>query len=466
MSAVIRWTVRKELKEMRRDRRLIWASGIALALLLVAVGISAQHCQTLARQKAQATAAERARWLGQGENNPHGAAHYGIYVFKPQTSLMAFDPGIETFVGASVWLEAHKQNEFVYRPAQDAAPVQRFVQLSPAAAVQILGPLLIILLGFGALAGEREQGTLRQILSQGADGPRLLTGKALALAAVLLAILAPAAGAALMSGLTFGLTFSGLRLLLMVLAYALYLGAFLFLTLAVSAWTASARSALVILLAFWAVNCFLAPRAVAELAETVHPLPSSVEWKNAMQTEMAPGHAVEVEERLKAELLQRYGVRKEEDLPVNWRGILLQQGEEANYPIFDKHYNRLFEGIRGQDGMYQWGAMSAPLLALQSLSMGLAGSDSEHHRRFVVAAEEHRRVIQKTVNDELSLHPEKDWGDYQAGPDLWARVPAFHYEPPPLSSLLWHYVPAAFLLSAWFLVAAWLALRAGRDLRP
>ncbi len=116
--------------------------------------------------------------------------------------------------------------------------------------------------------------------------------------------------------------------------------------------------------------------------------------------------------------------------------------------------------------MYQWGAMAAPLLALQSLSMGLAGSDSEHHRRFVAAAEEHRRVIQKTLNDELSLHAEKDWGDYQAGADLWVRVPAFHYDPPPLSGLLRHYVSAAFLLSAWFVMAAWLALRAGRDLRP
>jgi len=466
MSAIIRWTVRKELKEMRRDRRLIWASGIALALLLVAIGISAQHCQTLARQKAQATAAERARWLGQGENNPHGAAHYGIYAFKPQTALMAFDPGIEAFLGTSVWLEAHKQNEFVYRPAEDAAPVQRFVQLSPAAAVQILGPLLIILLGFGALAGEREQGTLRQILSQGADGPRLLSGKALALAAVLMLILAPVAGVALMSGLAFGLGVSGSRLLLMALAYILYLGAFLFLTLAVSAWTASARSALVVLLAFWAVNCFLMPRAVAELAETVHPLLSAVEWKNAMQTEMAPAHAAEVEERLKAELFQRYGVRKEEDLPVNWRGIFLQQGEEVNYPIFDKHYSRLFDGIRGQDRVYQWGAVAAPLLALQSVSMGLAGSDFEHHRRFVAAGEEHRRVIQKTLNDELSLHAEKDWGDYQAGPDLWARVPAFDYQPPPFNGLLQHYVPAALLLSAWFLMAAWLAVRTGRDLRP
>jgi len=466
MSAVIRWTIRKELKEMRRDRRLIWASGIALALLLVAGLISAQQCQTLARQKAQATAAERARWLGQGENNPHGAAHYGIYVFKPQTALMAFDPGIEAFVGASVWLEAHQQNEFVYRPAQDAAPVQRFIQLSPAAAVQILGPLLIILLGFGAVAGERERGTLRQILSHGADGPRLLTGKALALAAVLLAILAPVAGAALVSGLMFGLAFSGSRLLLMVLVYVLYLGTFLFLTLAVSAWAASARSALVILLAFWAVNCFLAPRAVAELAGAVHPVPSSVEWKNVMRSKMTADHDVSVEERLKAELLQRYGVSKEEDLPVNWRGIFLQRGEEANYPIFDKHYNRLFDGIRGQDRVYQWGAVAAPLLALQSLSMGFGCSDFEHHRRFVVAAEEHRRVIQKTLNEELSLHPEKDWGDYQAGQDLWARLPAFRYEPPPLSGFLQYYVSAAFLLSAWFLMAAWLALRAGRDLRP
>lgn len=185
-----------------------------------------------------------------------------------------------------------------------------------------------------------------------------------------------------------------------------------------------------------------------------------------MQTEMEPGHAVEVEERLKAELLQRYGVRKEEDLPVNWRGLSLQQSEEANYPIFDKHYNRLFDEIHGQDRVYQWGGIIAPLLALQSLSMGLAGSDFEHHRRFVAAAEEHRRVIQKTLNKELTLHPEKDWGDYQAGPDVWARVPAFHYEPPPLSGLLQRYVPAGFLLLAGFLMAAWLAWRAVRDLRP
>ena len=95
------------------------------------------------------------------------------------------DTGIDPYVGVAAWLEAHKQNEFKYRPAQDRTAVQRFGELTAAEVLQVLLPLFIVLMTFSAFSGEREQGTLRQLLSLGVRPRELLAGKALGVAAAL-----------------------------------------------------------------------------------------------------------------------------------------------------------------------------------------------------------------------------------------------------------------------------------------
>lgn len=456
----------KECREMWRDARVLLAVGFGFILIgAVSLG-GVRHYQIVAHEKAEAAEVERARWLNLGDYGPHSAAHHGLYVFKPQSMLTAFEPGTEQYLGVSVWLEAHKQNQFNYRPMQDAAPVQRFSVLTPASAFQLLGPLIIILLGFNAFAGERDQGTLRQLASTGVVGRELLFGKAVAVAGALFLVLLPALSVAIVVLATSSADLPWPRLILLGAVYMLYLGVFLGLTLAVSALMRSARAALVLLLAIWVVNGFLLPRAVVEVAERIAPLPSAREWRAQMEAEERDGHEVTAEHVVKRELLQQYGVESEDALPVNWRGVLLQRGEEQNYPVFDKHFNRLFDDIRRQDEIYQWGGLFAPALSVQSLSMGLAGSDFEHHRAFVRAAEDHRRLIQKTVNNELALHPEAEWGAYRAGPELWARVPEFRYDMPDLQDVSWRYAPAALVLAGWFVVAWGLALRAATRLRP
>ncbi|MFN7141630.1 MAG: hypothetical protein ACK4UN_20090, partial [Limisphaerales bacterium] len=134
---------RKELTEMVRDGRFRWMSVIVAVLLLVALFAGWKSYQEVESQKATAAKVERERWLKQDKKNPHSAAHYGVYAFKPQTVLGSVDRGIESFVGVSVWLEAHKQNEFIHRPAQDATATQRFGELSAAMILQILLPLFI-----------------------------------------------------------------------------------------------------------------------------------------------------------------------------------------------------------------------------------------------------------------------------------------------------------------------------------
>ena len=115
-----------------------------------------RHYQDLSAQHELAQNKVREQWLSQPEQNPHSGAHYGTYAFKPKTFLSSVDTGVEPYVGAAVWLEAHNQNQFQARPAEDATAVERFGQLTAAVVLQILLPLLSILVSFSVFAGERE----------------------------------------------------------------------------------------------------------------------------------------------------------------------------------------------------------------------------------------------------------------------------------------------------------------------
>jgi ABC-2 type transport system permease protein len=183
----------KEMLEMVRDGRFRWSAAMTAALLLGAIALGWQHYREVAAQHEAARRGTRQQWLNQGEKNPHSAAHYGVYAFKPKMPLSLVDQGIDPYVGVASWLEAHKQNEFKFKPAQDATALQRLGELTGATVLQLILPLMIILLTFSAFAGERESGTLRQLLSLGLKRSHLAWGKALGISAALAMLLIPAA---------------------------------------------------------------------------------------------------------------------------------------------------------------------------------------------------------------------------------------------------------------------------------
>lgn len=98
--------------------------------------------------------------------------------------------GFDDYLGVAVYIEGHQQNPFSYRPAADTTGLQDFGTLTAATLLQGLLPLVIVLLACGAFAAEREQGTLRQLLSLGTPAWALFWGKAAGLAAGL-AVLTP-----------------------------------------------------------------------------------------------------------------------------------------------------------------------------------------------------------------------------------------------------------------------------------
>lgn len=471
------WKIaRKEFTDMIRDGRFRWAAAIVFGLLLMSLAMGWKHYREVSAQRDEASRAMREQWLTQGEKNPHSAAHYSIYAIKPKMPLSLIDRGVEPYTGVAIYLEAHSQNDFLYRPARDATALQRFGELTASVVLQLFVPLLIIILSFSAFAGERESGTLRQVLSLGVRKRDLAYGKALGVTAALALLLVPAATLgvlALSLSATDGApSSSGAQLALMAGGFLLYFAIYVGVSLAVSALAPSSRLALVILLGFWIVNGFAAPRVASDLAKRVHPSPSAFEFTRLVNQDLKngiDGHSPEDRRRaeLEARVLAQYGVGRVEDLPVNFDGIVLQESEEYGNRIFDKHYASLWETFERQNRLQQGFGLLAPLLAVRSLSMGLAGTDWAQHRDFAAAAESYRRMLVKTMNEDMIRNSRTGDTEYRAGRELWERVPEFRYSLPPAAQVLRGQVLSVAALLAWLALAVtaslWAASRMSVD---
>lgn len=459
---MIRLIALRDVVEKWRDGRLVWAGGLVLILLLTALAVGYGHQREARAEQAAAQSSDYEDWLHQGHRHPHDAAHQGMHAFKPDPALAIVDPGINPYIGSTVWLQAHRQSEVKFRPAQDATGLQRFGELSVSWILQVLGPLLVIVLGFNAFAGEREQGVLRQTLSLGVPPLRLLWGKALALGMSLGVLLVPAAvvaASAVMVGAEAGTHGDAMvRFLAFAAGYALYLVIFVFITLGVSAASSTSRVAITILLAVWIANAVVAPRVMSEVSRVLLPSPTRLEFNQALSDDLKA-----TSDRVWMEAFgttQRWGA----DVPLNKWGIALKLDDQASYAVYDRHFGRLWDTWERQQSIQELAGLVLPSVAIRGFSSAMAGTDFAHHRAFTTAAEAHRRHIQDIVSEDLVAHADP-LGDqhfaYQADPELWAKVPPFHYHAPRLPWALRHSWPSLVILLASLALAvgfAWAAV--------
>jgi ABC-2 type transport system permease protein len=444
----------RELTELWRDGRLLLAGGLMALLLLTAWFVGSQRQAEIEGERAAAQTLDYDAWVAQERRHPHDAAHQGMHVFKPLPATAVLDPGITPYVGSTIWLQAHRQSELRFRPAQDATGLQRFGNLSVAWVLQVLGPLVVIVLGFNAFAGEREQGTLRQALSLGVPPRRLLWGKALALAVALAACLLPllALGMAVLGAQ--GDAEAVVRAGLLALGYALYLGIAVLVVLAVSALVPSTRLALTLLLALWIAGVTLAPRAASDLARDLHPSPSRQAFNQGIDTDLDQAYKRAWREQLGTD--KRWGA----ELPLNRWGLALRIDDEAGYEVSDQHFGQLWDSYASQQRAQEWAGLVVPLLALRGWSMGLAGTDFAAHRHFAVAAEQQRREMQDLISHHLVEHADplgNQHFTYQAGKELWTQVQRFDYQAIGVGEAARHNAPSLLVLLMGLVAAAGLA---------
>lgn len=436
---MLRLIAHREFTEFCRDGRLFWTGGIILVLLFTALAVNWQYQRTADAERVAAQTLDYDDWVNQKERHPHDAAHQGMHVFKPQSALSMLDPGIMPYVGSTLWLQAHRQSEVKFRPAQDATGLQRFGNLSPAWVIQMLGPLLVIILGFNAFAGEREQGTLRQTLSLGVSPYKLLWGKALALAIGLGLLLLPTLLFA-MGMIIFTMSGSAMvdalwRILWLGLGYSVYLGIAIFVVLAVSAKTATSRMALAILLGLWIVTTMIAPRAISDASRIWHPSPTRYEFTANLDEDLGNETRKAWMENFGSD--QRWG----SEVGIDQWGKALEIDDKAGYKALDRQFHKLWDTFDSQQRVQEWAGFVVPLLAIRSFSMGLAGTDFANHRDFSVAAENHRRIMQDKVSHDLVEHADGHGDhhfDYKSTREFWATFPKFEYALPDRKFALAH----------------------------
>ena len=429
---------RKEFLEIRRDGTFLAIFMIVFALSVVAVLKSASYYVSVQTQHRQAHEISRHHWDNQKKKNPHSAAHYGMHVFKPKRPLSLIDQGVDKYTGVSVFLEAHKRHESKFKAIADLSAITRFGDLTTDFVLLYLLPLFIILVGFNRVTREKESGTWKLLLAQGVHPRTMVWGKWLGVLLPLASLLLPVGllGIYLLFGLDDFGKIDFLAMGAVILVYFLYYAVILQCTLSVSLLVRRSHTAFLTLLAGWIFCCLIVPKLATTFVELQEPLPGRLAFQKRIQADQKKGmnghnpyHSLS--KKLLRETLQKYKVKKISQLPFYFAGLRMQKGEEVTNRIFDRHYKRLQLQYEKQENIYLTFALVSPFLAVRFLSMAFSGTDMHHHWRFTNAAEQHRRRMVKTLNEDLQFNA-KYGQRYEAGKDLWTKIPDF--VPPSISA--------------------------------
>lgn len=477
MSPILRIAA-NELRLLARARVAQLAIALVVALSAVAALTAITQGQESQEIRSRFQAQADREFDGQPARHPHRMVHYGHFVFRPLPALAGFDPGVDAFTGSTLFLEGHRQNSANFGDVRQSSLLVRFGQLTPAFVIQALGPLVLIFLGFGAIARERDSGLLRLHFAQGVRAGQVVLGKAAALSVVAGLILAPA-----LIALAWLTVFAGAvpaAALMLAAGYAAYLLVWVLATTSISALAPSSRTALASLVAAWALSAILAPRLATDIALLAAPQPTRLETDIAIQRDLKKiGDSHNPDDpyftAFRASVLKTYGVARVEDLPVNYRGLIAMEGERLTSALFETYAERQFADQKRQSGLALVLGGVSPTLAVRSLSMAASGTDLEGHRRFLRQAEAYRYAIVQRLNrlqaERLTYSDDSNRNsDPEAGrrvridPGAWRQTPDFVYRPASTAESLAASTPGLLLLGAWLALAGGLAWAASRRL--
>ncbi len=254
---------------------LTFIIGILLAYAIFS-GWENFKTQETIRAKYQEQA--RQDWLDNPDKHPHRMAHYGHFAFRPKTPLSVFDFGMES--AQFFWKPMYPTN---FSEAEFSTGMLRFGEISIAMILQILWPLLIFFLGFRSIAAERENGTLKILMSQGLTRKQLLTGKSLGMILVMSTLYFPVIITTvllwtLLQKMSIGMD-ETYRLLLIIGMYFLYLCIFCIIAVIISAWSKTSKTALTSSIGVWLLLTILLPRAGQSLGSYLYRSPSKAKFQ-------------------------------------------------------------------------------------------------------------------------------------------------------------------------------------------
>ncbi|MWB94120.1 DUF3526 domain-containing protein [Flavobacterium sp. GA093] len=421
----------------------------------------------------------REDWLNNPDKNPHRMAHYGNFAFRKSTSLSVFEFGMEPFFGNAIFLEAHKQNSANFSEAGFSNSMLRFGEISIAMVLQILLPLLIFFLGFNAVAAERENGTLKLLLSQGISWKELLLGKFFGIASVTMLLYIPTIIVLILVWLflqNFTISLDEtIKMILFIGFHLIYLLFFCTIAVLISASSKTSKKALISLIGIWLIFTIILPRGTQALGAYIYEAPSKIQFNSDIEKDiLKQGDSHNPNDvyykAIKDSLLRVYKVDSVQKLPFNYSGFIMTEGEKISSKIYNKHLETLLQVYAKQNSFSRATSFVNPYIAMKNLSMALSNTDYDSYIDFQNQAEKYRYEMAQKMNALQikyisNIKPKDTDKPLIINKNHWAEVGEFHYQPKGILEVLKNEIVSIFSIILWIFLLFLLIRIAAKNLK-
>lgn len=476
--SVIQLIIKKTRQDLIKGRQnlLIFFAVLLFCLSSIAVGFF-KYSETNSRVT-EYRHQVREQWEHRPSKHPHRMAHYGYLVFRMSHPLSIFDNGLDDYLGNVIFLEAHKQNSANLSEAGSSGILVRFGAFSSAFILQCIVPLIILFLGFGLIAGERENATLKILSTQGASGKDILWGKIIGLWQFSLLFMIPVLPAVFIAAALSGMSDWFDILLRILVIFLVYLSYYFFictLTILVSAVSRNSSLALVTLIGSWLLLVVFLPKGIQFAAQNLNPVPSRIAFETALEKDiLKAGDSHNPDDphfaKIKDSLLAKYQVKTTNELPFNYSGFVMKEGEKISSQIYIKHQQTLEKTFERQQNFSEWSAFLDPMMAVKNLSMTASGTDYYTYTQFQKQAEEFRFKMAQKLND-LQIEKISNVKPENGGPPAkidgknWKEFSDFNYVFIPFDESLKQQLISLAALIFWMAVCVASIEIAGRNLK-
>jgi ABC-type transport system involved in multi-copper enzyme maturation permease subunit len=318
--------------------------------------------------------------------------------------------------------------------------------------VGVVMSFLAVIMTYGAIAGEKEQGTFRQVLSNPVPRAKVILSKAAANALVLIIPFLLALTLSLLILQIQGNPFVFLpgawtSIGLAVLFAVLFIGAFLNLGLLISALTKQAVPALVALLLLWVFLYGVYPRLAAAAAQVLTPVKS--EARLALEKAQIRAN---IEKARDAEIDKVAQV-----MPQDEKSEAFKEGDQKQQDIRNKSMAELDAAWQAleRDVEARRNAMLAltadiarlsPVSAFVRPLSELSRTGWLEYRQFNAEAREFEGVLNRDIFTKQKMTQMKGGTATGFEADLNAAAPVFQYRPAPVEALARNILPDVVLL--------------------
>ncbi len=423
-----------------------WTLLVALACWSGAVAAGGERAAYVAGE--QAAEAAFADWRAAYESDRWlpvqlGAEH-PIVMHLPPAPARALAAGAADAAGAWAQPAGYHVRELEGRKGELTPLGALFGALDPAGLVAVAGALLAIALGYDAVSGEKERGTLALHFANPIDRRTFLAGKLLgAFWATLVALWLPL-GLGLLVLLATGAVPAGPGGLARTGAFAAvalaYLAFWSAAAVTASTLARSSAAAFVGLVGLWLVLAIAAPKVAVAHAASRHPVP-------------APAALAQALSGLREEANKQYRLRfdafkAQHKAPPAGKDVQQMRLDyyAGYFAAIDRATAPHTAALAGRQGVLEAAAAFSPAFGFQLAAAELAGTDGARHRRFIAAADAYAR--------ELRLWPDRRAIAGVKGRPTWAELPRPGYREAASSAL----APTFFRRLLWLFAACLTAL--------